>query len=99
VVPGRGRSTRASTTRERTLRLAVHGIGGITLHHNLWVDCDQRSPRLGDNFFLPVADFDVRNNVMYNWGRLASGLTGDDFSTNYVATTAARPSQRSRPSC
>lgn len=63
----------------------VHGIGGITLHHNLWVDCDQRSPRLGDNFFLPPwPTFDVRNNVMYNWGRLASGLTGDDFSTNYV---------------
>ena len=63
----------------------VHGIGGITLHHNLWVDCDERSPRLGDNFFLPPwPTFDVRNNVMYNWGRLASGLTGDDFSTNYV---------------
>lgn len=64
----------------------VHGIGGLTLHHNLWLDCDERSPRLGDNFFNPPwPTFDVRNNVMYNWGKMCSGLTGDELSTNYVA--------------
>jgi hypothetical protein len=63
----------------------VHGIGGLTLHHNLWIDNDSRNPRLGDNFFRPPwPTFDIRNNVMYNWGQTCSGLTGDELSTNYV---------------
>jgi hypothetical protein len=28
--------------------------------------------------------FDVRNNVMYDWGKLCSGWTGDHLSVNYV---------------
>jgi pectate lyase len=63
----------------------VRATGGMTLHHNLWAHNEERSPRLGDNYGRgtpPV--FDVRNNVMYDWGKLCSGWTGDHLSVNYV---------------
>jgi pectate lyase len=63
----------------------VRATGGLTLHHNLWAHNEERSPRLGDNYGRgtpPV--FDVRNNVMYDWGKLCSGWTGDHLSVNYV---------------
>ena len=63
----------------------VRSVGGLTLHHNLWAHNEQRSPRLGDNYGRgtpPV--FDVRNNVMYDRGKLCSGWTGDHLSVNYV---------------
>jgi hypothetical protein len=41
---------------------------------------------LGDNYGKPPwPTFDVRNNVMYNWGGICSGMTGDELSANYVA--------------
>ncbi len=64
----------------------VRASGGVTLHHNLWVKNTARNPRLGDNYGKPPFPlFDVRNNVMYNWGGTCSGMTGDDLSANYVA--------------
>ncbi|HEY4786020.1 MAG TPA: thrombospondin type 3 repeat-containing protein, partial [Bacteroidales bacterium] len=64
----------------------VRAIGGLTLHHNLWIDNIARNPRLGDNYGkAPWPTFDVRNNVIYNWGGICSGLTGDHLSANYVA--------------
>jgi pectate lyase len=64
----------------------VRGIGGITLHHNLWIDNVARNPRLGDNYNVPPwPTIDVRNNVMYNWGDMCSGMTGGNVSANYVA--------------
>ncbi len=64
----------------------VRATGGVTLHHNLWVKNTARNPRLGDNYGkAPYPTFDVRNNVMYNWGGVCSGMTGDDLSANYVA--------------
>jgi pectate lyase len=63
----------------------VRGTGGITLHHNLWIDNVARNPRLGDNYNKPPwPTIDVRNNVMYNWGDMASGMTGGNISVNYV---------------
>lgn len=63
----------------------VRAVGGVTMHHNLWVDNDARNPRLGDNYGdPPYPTFDIRNNVMYNWGRICSGQTGDNISANYV---------------
>src|SRR5205823_7220207 len=60
-------------------------IGGLTLHHNLWAHNDARNPRLGDNYGRePWPIFDVRNNVMYDYGKTCSGLTGDHLSANYV---------------
>lgn len=63
----------------------VRGTGGITLHHNLWLDNVARNPRLGDNYNKPPWPvIDVRNNVMYNWGKMCSGMTGGNISVNYV---------------
>jgi pectate lyase len=64
----------------------VRAIGGVSLHHNLWVHNTARNPRLGDNYGKPPFPvFDVRNNVMYNWGAVCSGMTGDKLSANFVA--------------
>ena len=63
----------------------VHATGGLTLHHNLWAHHTERNPRLGDNNYQPpFPTFDVRNNVMYNWGKMCSGLTDGDIKVNYV---------------
>lgn len=63
----------------------VRAIGGVSLHHNLWIHNSARNPRLGDNYKRPPFPvFDVRNNVMYNWGGVCSGMTGDKLSANYV---------------
>ena len=64
----------------------VRAVGGVTLHHNLWAHNDSRNPRLGDNYGNPPFPvFDVRNNVIYDYGAIASGMTGDRLSANYVA--------------
>ncbi|MFB3829006.1 MAG: DUF4838 domain-containing protein [Bryobacteraceae bacterium] len=63
----------------------IHATGGLTLHHNLWAHHTQRNPRLGDNNYKPpFPTFDVRNNVMYNWSAMCSGLADGDLKVNYV---------------
>jgi len=63
----------------------VRAVGGLTLHHNLWAHNVARNPRLGDNYGKPPYPvFDVRNNVMYDYGGICSGMTGDILSVNYV---------------
>jgi len=63
----------------------VRAVGGVTLHHNLWAHNESRNPRLGDNYgAAPWPTFDVRNNVIYDYGSIASGMTGDHLSANYV---------------
>jgi hypothetical protein len=61
--------------------------GPMSWHHNLWIHNDARNPRLGDNYgrggLYPT--FDVRNNVIYNYGGIASGLTQGVLKVNYVA--------------
>lgn len=64
----------------------VRAVGGVSLHHNLWAHNNARNPRLGDNYRVaPFPTFDVRNNVIYNFGDMASGMTGDILSVNYMA--------------
>lgn len=64
----------------------VRAAGGVTLHHNLWAHNSARNPRLGDNYGRePWPTFDVRNNVIYDYGAMASGMTGDRLSVNYIA--------------
>jgi hypothetical protein len=75
--------------------------GPVTFHHNLWIHNDARNPRLGDNYGKGTAfpTFDVRNNVIYDFGATASGLTQGNLKVNYVAnyirpgpsSTARRP--------
>ena len=63
----------------------ARGSGGVTFHHNLWAHNSARNPRLGDNYGKPpYPTFDVRNNVIYDYGEMASGMTGDCLRANYV---------------
>jgi len=64
----------------------ARAVGGVTFHHNAWVHNNQRNPRLGDAYEEPpYPTFDVRNNVMYNYGEQCSGLNSGHFEANYVA--------------
>ncbi len=64
----------------------MRASGPVSLHHNLWAHNDARNPRLGDSYGKgPFPTFDVRNNVIYDYGATASGLTQGNFSANYVA--------------
>lgn len=59
--------------------------GPVTWHHNLWAHNNSRNPRLGDNYGrAPYPTFDVRNNVIYDYGEIASGLTQGVLKVNYV---------------
>lgn len=71
--------------------------GPVTFHHNLWIHNDSRNPRLGDNYGRGpnFPTFDVRNNVIYNFGGTASGLTQGILKVNYVANYI-RPGPSSR---
>ena len=72
--------------------------GPMSWHHNLWIHNDARNPRLGDNYGRGSSPaFDVRNNVIYNYGGTASGLTQGKFTANYVANyLRPGPSSRAR---
>jgi len=60
--------------------------GPVTWHHDLWAHNNSRNPRLGDNYGRPpFPTFDVRNNVMYDYGEICSGLTQGVLKVNYVA--------------
>ncbi len=59
--------------------------GAVTWHHNLWAHNNSRNPRLGDNYGRPpYPTFDVRNNVIYDYGEIACGLTQGVLKVNYV---------------
>lgn len=74
-----------------------HGYGGIwggvntTFHHNLIANHTSRNPRMGggtvekdDNEH--IANFDMRNNVIYNWGFntiYGGGRANANFINNY----------------
>ena len=70
----------------------AHGYGSLarangpmSWHNNLWIHNDARNPRLGDAYDKPPSPtFDVRNNVIYNFGGTASGLTQGHWVANYV---------------
>jgi hypothetical protein len=47
----------------------VRATGGVTLHHNLWAHNAARNPQLDDDYGRPPWPlFDVRNNVVYDYG-------------------------------
>lgn len=89
--------------RQSVHRKGEHGYGSlsrasgrVTWHHNLWAHNDARNPRLGDNYGKdPRPTFDVRNNVIYDYGGTATGLTQGIFSANYVGNYV-RPGPSSR---
>ncbi|BET69479.1 pectate lyase [Opitutales bacterium ASA1] len=76
----------------------AHGFGSlsrangpVTWRNNLWAHNDSRNPRLGDNYGrAPYPLFDVRNNVVYNHGGVAVGLTQGRLRVNYVGNVIKR---------
>ncbi|HVT91145.1 MAG TPA: hypothetical protein VHD56_19990 [Tepidisphaeraceae bacterium] len=59
--------------------------GSVSWYHNLWAHNKSRNPRLGDAYGRGSHPFfDVRNNVMYDFGEICSGLTQGIFNANYV---------------
>ena len=59
--------------------LASYGTHGVTFHHNLFAGNYIRSPFVGSSAADPedpAADFDIRNNVIYNIGNSAVDVTG-----------------------
>ncbi len=75
-----------NTISSESLRLSnhvkgAHGYGGIfggtdcTLHHNLFAHHDSRTPRL-DRCLMRT---DVRNNVIYDWGKTNSAYGGEPY--------------------
>jgi hypothetical protein len=73
--------------------------GPMSWHHNLWIHNDARNPRLGDAYgrgpMFPT--FDVRNNVIYDFGDTASGLTQGILKVNYIGNyLRPGPSSRAR---
>ncbi len=69
--------------------------GRVSWHHNLWAHADARNPRLGDYYGRGTPTFDVRNNVIYNHGATATGLTQGRLLVNYVGNYI-RPGPDSR---
>ena len=63
----------------------ARATGGVSFHHNLWLHNTARNPRLGDNYGKPpFPTFDLRNNVMYDYGGLCTGVTQGLLKVNYV---------------
>jgi hypothetical protein len=72
--------------------------GPVSWLHNLWAHNNSRNPRLGDNYGKgDHPQFDVRNNVIYDYGDIASGLTQGIWNANYVANyVKPGPSSRAK---
>lgn len=64
--------------------MLLRATGGISLHHNLYAHADSRNPRFGDNYFRGEPTYDFRNNVIYDWGHIASGMVDGRMNVNYV---------------
>jgi cyanophycinase len=63
----------------------LRAVGGVSFHHNVWAHHDGRNPRLGDNYGQgAVPTFDIRHNLIYNWGSYATGLVEGRMRVNYV---------------
>ncbi|HET7537837.1 MAG TPA: hypothetical protein VFJ90_15365 [Candidatus Didemnitutus sp.] len=92
--------------RQSVHQKGAHGYGSlsrangpVSWHHNLWIHNDARNPRLGDNYGKgpTFPTFDVRNNVIYDFGEIASGLTQGNLKVNYVANyVRPGPSSKAR---
>jgi len=73
--------------------------GPVSFHHNLWLHNDSRNPRMGDFYGRGpnFPTFDTRNNIIYDFGGTASGLTQGKLKINYVANyIRPGPSSRAR---
>jgi hypothetical protein len=66
-----------------------HGYGAIwggkhsSYHHNLFADCNSRTPRFDGIRNIPEENCDFVNNVIYNWGH-NNVYAGEGGSYNIV---------------
>ncbi len=58
--------------------------GNVSWIYNMWAETLERNPRLGDVYGQGRPNFECRNNVLYNWGRVATGLIQGNINVNYV---------------
>ncbi|AMR26417.1 pectate lyase [Hymenobacter psoromatis] len=86
-----------------------HGFGGIwggqhaSMHHNLFVHCNSRTPRFNGSRYTHPAGFencDFRNNVIYDWGEnnVYAGEGGNYNIVNnyYKAGPSTKPAVHAR---
>ena len=58
--------------------------GNVSWIYNMWAETLERNPRLGDVYGQGRPNFEVRNNVVYNYGRVAAGLIQGNINVDYV---------------
>jgi len=72
--------------------------GGISILNNIYVHNNSRNPKLGNTEVSPGAVFDVRNNVIYNWGSTPGYSNADEHTRINLVGNFYKPGPSTRSS-